>query len=184
MKTFKSVFGFAANKEETKKDKPKKSKVKEKAKTKEKIEPKKRGRRSNAEIAAKAKEKHDAEIALRKELIERQKAAIVSGSVATEHNGESAYPEYKTDFSTKVKDPNWIPPWPVFLPGQRVEYIVKKKDGKTYKGTIVGIDDIHSAFIRVSWDDGSSQYHAKQALKLIEKKTYKSLLKAKKNEGK
>jgi hypothetical protein len=189
MKTFKSVFGLAANKEESK-EKTKKPKVKEKtktkAKTKEKVEPKKRGRPTNAELAAKAKEKRNTEIALRKELIERQKAATVSGSVTTveyNENDERVYPEYKTDFSTKVKDPNWIPPWPIFLPGQRVEYIVKKKDGKTYKGTIVGIDDIQSAFIRVAWDDGSSQYHAKQALKLIEKKVYKSLLKGKKDQA-
>jgi hypothetical protein len=188
MKTFKSIFASIASKE-PKTVKPEKTKKPTKDKStkgkKEKVEPKKRGRPTNAELAAKAKEKRDAEIAVRKQLIERQKAATVSGSLATpaEYNedDERVIPEYKTDFSTKVKDPNWVPPWPVFLPGQRVEYVVKQKDGKPYKGT-VGIDDIHSAFIRVAWDDGSCQFHAKQALKLIEKKTYKSLLKNKKNQ--
>ena len=187
MRKYNSIFG-AKEKSTTKPEKQTKtSKTKTKAKTKEKVEPKKRGRPTNAELAAKAKEKRNTEIALRKQLIERQKSTTVSGSASTtveyNENDERVYPEYKTDFSTKVPDPNWIPPWPVFLPGQRVEYVLKQKDGKPYKGT-VGIDDIYSAFIRVAWDDGSNQFHAKKSLKLIEKKTYKSLLKAKKNEGK
>jgi hypothetical protein len=172
MKKYNSIF---AAKEKTVKEPKLKADKKPKKKVKKQEEPtKKRGRPSNAELAAKAKEKQDAEIAIRKELIERQKAASTAPTV--EMFGYTTQ-EYKSELPEKVKDPNWIPPWPVFLPGQRVEYIVKRKDGKVYKGTIVGIDDIHSAFIRVAWDDGSSQYHAKLALKLIEQKTYKSLLK-------
>ena len=186
MRKYNSIFGVKEQQPTTKPTKTPKAKPTKKKKETKKEEPapKKRGRPSNAELAAKAKEKRDTEIALRKQLIERQKA-VTSGSVTTveyNENDERVYPEYKTEFSTKIKDPNWVPPWPIFLPGQRVEYALKRGDGKPYKGT-VGIDDIHSAFIRVSWDDGSSQFHAKQALKLIEKKTYKSLLKAKKKES-
>lgn len=172
MKKYNSIFA-AKEEKPAKQPKPKTDK-KTKKKDKKQEEPvKKRGRPSKIEVEQREKEKLDAEIAFRKELIERQKAAA-SGSIPVETT------ECKSDFSYKTeKDPNWIPPWPVFLPGQRVEYIVPKKDGKTYKGTIVGIDNIHSAFVRVSWDDGSSQYHAKLALKLLEKKTYKSLLKRK-----
>jgi len=175
MKKYNSIF---AAKEKPVKEPKLKANNKPKKKVKKQEEPtKKRGRPSNAELAAKAKEKQDAEIALRKELIERQKAASTTSVAPTVEMFGYTTQEYKSELPEKVKDPNWIPPWPVFLPGQRVEYIVKRKDGKVYKGTIVGIDDIHSAFIRVAWDDGSSQFHAKLALKLIEQKTYKSLLK-------
>jgi len=182
MKTFKSVFAATSSKEpkvktekqpKQPKAKDKTKKDKSKAKGKEKVEPKKRGRPSNAELAEKARIQKEADIAFRKELLERQKS-VVSGSLPVVTSSMSVD-------EVNVHDPNWVPPWPVFLPGQRVEYVVKQKDGKPYKGT-VGIDDIHSAFIRVAWDDGSCQFHAKQALKLIEKKTYKSLLKNKKNQ--
>jgi hypothetical protein len=184
MKTFKSVFAATSSKEpkvktekqpKQPKAKDKTKKDKSKAKGKEKVEPKKRGRPSNAELAEKARIQKEADITFRKELLERQKS-VASGSLPVVTSSMSVD-------EVNVHDPNWVPPWPVFLPGQRVEYVVKQKDGKSYKGT-VGIDDIHSAFIRVAWDDGSNQFHAKKSLKLIEKKTYKSLLKAKKNEGK
>lgn len=181
MKTFKSIFAVTSSKEpkvktekqpkqpktkdKTKKDKPK-------AKGKEKVEPKKRGRPSNAELAEKARIQKEADIAFRKELLERQKAAS-SGSMPV------AVVTSSVD-TTDVRDPNWIPPWPVFLPGQRVEYKFKRHDGKTEKGT-VGKDDVQSAFIRVNWDDGSSQYAAKLALKLIIKKTYEKVFSKKRS---
>lgn len=53
---------------------PKKAKDKKSNKQPE-TTPKKRGRPSNAELAVKAREKREAETALRKELIERQKSS-------------------------------------------------------------------------------------------------------------
>lgn len=181
MKTFKSVFSVTSNKE-TKATKPEKQpkakdktkKDKSKAKNKEKVEPKKRGRPSNAELAEKARIQKEADIAFRKELLERQKAAA-SGSIPAAVVTSSVSVD-----EANVRDPNWIPPWPVFLPGQRVESIFKRVDGKTEKGT-VGKDDVQSAFIRVNWDDGSSQYAAKLALKLIVKKTYEKVFSKKRN---
>lgn len=173
MKKYNSIF--AAKEEKPAKEPKPKADKKPKKKGKKQEEPvKKRGRPSKIEVEQREKEKLDAEIAFQKELIEKQKAAASGSIPATTTEYKSDFFAYKTE-----KDPNWIPPWPIFLPGQRVEYIDPKKDGKTYKGTIVGIDKIHSAFVRVSWDDGSSQYHAKLALKFLEKKTYKSLLKRK-----
>jgi hypothetical protein len=172
MKTFKSIFAVTSNKEpkvkteqqpKQPKTKDKTKKDKSKAKGKEKVEPKKRGRPSNAELAEKARIQKEADIAFRKELLERQKS-VASGSLPVVTSSMSVD-------ESNVHDPNWIPPWPVFLPGQRVEYKFKRHDGKTEKGT-VGKDDVQSAFIRVNWDDGSSQYAAKLALKLIVKKTY------------
>jgi hypothetical protein len=179
MKTFKSVFAATSSKEpkvktekqpKQPKAKDKTKKDKSKAKGKEKVEPKKRGRPSNAELAEKARIQKEADIAFRKELLERQKS-VASGSLPVVTSSMSVD-------EVNVHDPNWVPPWPVFLPGQRIESIFKRVDGKTEKGT-VGKDDIHSAFIRVSWDDGSSQYAAKLALKLIVKKTYEKVFSTK-----
>lgn len=183
MKTFKSVFSFTASatkpeKEPTKEKKPKVSQKKQP----EKVQSKKRGRPSNAELAVKAREKRTAEVALRSELIERQKAAAsgslaITESVEYDDNDERVYPEYTTSFASKVKDPNWIPPWPIFMPGQRV---FTEMYGIRYEGTI-GQDSIESAMVRVNWDDGSSQCAAKMNLKPVvkpQKKVYKSLLKA------
>lgn len=188
MKTFKSVFSVTSNKE-TKATKPEKQpkakdktkKDKSKAKNKEKVEPKKRGRPSNAELAEKARIQKEADIAFRKELLERQKAAAY-GTLSTpesavkqyDENDEPIYPEYKTDFSSKVKDPNWIPPWPIFMPGQAV---YTEMFGIRYEGT-VGLDNVESAMIRVNWKDGSSQFAAKMNLKPILKKTYKKIFSA------
>jgi hypothetical protein len=177
-KIFKSVFAATATKQEPseKKEKPKKPKEKKdkpvgKPKGKQKkVEPKKKGRPTNAERAEKARVKTQADIAFRKELLERQKAATVSGSIvqpiATGAGDVSA--------DVDVNDPSWVPPWPVFLPGQRVETIFKRIDGKVEKGNVCR-DDVKSAMIRVNWDDGSSQYAAKQALKIIVKKVYEKV---------
>jgi len=181
MKNFKSIFSVSNTKTEKqpKTEKPKKPKSKDKAdkakgkvKGKEKVEPKKRGRPSNAELAEKARIQKEVDIAFRKELLERQKAAA-SGSLPV---ATSFVPVAETN----MRDPNWIPPWPVFLPGQRVESKFKRHDGKTEKGT-VGKDDVQSAFIRVNWDDGSSQYAAKLALKLIVKKKYENVFSKKRS---
>lgn len=169
----------ASSPKTTKKD-PRKTKDKKVNKQPE-TTPKKRGRPSNAELAVKAREKREAETALRKELIERQKAAA-SGTLSTpessvkqyDENDEPIYPEYKTDFSSKVKDPNWIPPWPIFMPGQAVYTEIF---GIRYEGT-VGLDNVESAMIRVNWKDGSSQFAAKMNLKPILKKTYKKIFSA------
>lgn len=176
MKTFKSVFAVTSSKEpkvKTEKQPKAKDKTKkDKSKGKEKVEPKKRGRPSNAELAEKARIQKEADIAFRKELLERQKS-VASGSLPVVTSSMSVD-------EVNVHDPNWVPPWPVFLPGQRVESIFKRVDGKTEKGT-VGKDDVQSAFIRVNWDDGSSQYAAKLALKLIVKKTYEKVFSKKRN---
>ena len=185
MKTFKSVFSVFGTKK-TKEEKTKKPRktdpAKEKKKSKEpEAPPKKRGRPSNVELAVKAREKREAETALRKELLERQKAAA-SGTlpvseptpVEYDENDERVYPEYKTDFSSKVKDPNWIPPWPIFMPNQRV---YTEMYGIRYEGS-VGLDNVESALIRVNWDDGSSQFAAKLNLKPIMKKVYKKVFSA------
>ena len=160
---------------------PKKTKDKKTNNKQPEAAPKKRGRPSNAELAVKAREKREAEVALRKELLERQKAAA-SGSIATsepvsveyDDNDQKVYPEYKTDFTSKVKDPNWIPPWPIFMPGQAVYTEIF---GIRYEGT-VGLDNVESAMIRVNWKDGSSQFAAKMNLKPILKKTYKKIFSA------
>jgi hypothetical protein len=185
MKKFIKLFSIKTDSKPVKE--PKKASTKEKKKDKKagvSPAPKKPGRPTNAELAARAREKHAAEVTLRKELLERQKAAAVSGSIATpepaqieyDDNNEKIYPEYKTDFSSKIKDPNWIPPWPIFIPGQRVE---AEYCGITYKGTIA-YDNIESQMVRVKWDDGSNQYAAKANLKLIVKKTFKKLFTRKK----
>jgi len=184
MRKYNSIFG-AKEKSTTKPEKQvKTSKTKNKTKKTEKSEPKKRGRPSNTELAAKAKEKRDAEIALRKQLIERQKAAA-SGSIVTpeaatveyDDNDKKIYPEYKFDFTSKVKDPNWIPPWPIFMPGQAV---YTEMYGIRYEGT-VGYDNVESAMIRVNWKDGSSQFAAKMNLKPILKKSYKKVYSARRS---
>jgi hypothetical protein len=168
MKVFKSIFGVsnAKTEKQPKTEKPKaKDKPKGKTKGKEKVEPKKRGRPTNAELAAKARIEKEADIAFRKELLERQKAAV-SGSLVVTASAD--------DSTVATNNPNWVPPWPIFLPGQRVESIFKRGDGKTEKGT-VGKDDVNCPSIRVKWDDGSSQYAAKLSLKLIVRKTYEKV---------
>lgn len=144
-------------------------KSKDKKDKKETVPPtKKRGRPSNTELAEREKIKREAEIALRKELLERQQKATVATTVEVkpipdDNDEEISVPDYKTDFSSKTKDPNWIPPWPIFFPGQRVE---ASYGSFTYQGT-VGFDNIESAMIRVKWDDGSIQAAAKMNLKII-----------------
>jgi hypothetical protein len=163
-------------------------KTKDKKNEQPEVASKKRGRPSNAELAIKAREKRDAEKTIRQELIERQKAAAEAGvttsgsaTVQYDENDEPIHPEYKTDFTSKIKDPNWIPPWPIFMPGQAV---YTEMYGIRYEGT-VGYDNVESAMIRVNWKDGSSQFAAKMNLKPILKKTYKKIFSARrsKNEG-
>lgn len=169
----------------TKKDLKKTTKDKKITSKQPEVAPKKRGRPSKAELAIKAREKREVEVALRKELLERQKAAA-SGSIAAsdpasveyDDNDEKIYPEYKTDFSSKVKDPNWIPPWPIFMPGQAV---YTEMNGIRYEGT-VGYDNVESAMIRVNWKDGSSQFAAKMNLNPILKKTYKKVYNARRSQ--
>lgn len=133
----------------------KKTTVKEKATAAPPAETKKRGRPTTEEVRAKKKKEYDADIALRKELIERQLwAATVEPSV-----------------SASVE----IPKYPIFMPGQRVEATY---NGITYQGHVVH-DNLESAMIRVRWDDGSCQYAAKMNLKVVVKKTTKKLFSAK-----
>lgn len=188
----------ASNTKKQKKDIKKSSKkIKDKKDNKNTEPAKKRGRPTNAELAEREKIKRDAEVALRKELLERQQKAQtfkeinVTASKQTnnavdtksteiiiqnddqddEDDDLPKIKEYKTDFTSKVKDPNWVPPWPIFFPGQRVE---AKFGSMTFEGT-VGSDNVESALIRVKWDDGSIQYAAKMNLKLIQPKKLKKV---------
>lgn len=170
MKTFKSILGATNTKEPKPEKKPKEKKTK--GKKKEKVESKKRGRPSKLELEEKARIQEEADIALKKEIIERQKAAA-SGSIAI---------PVSASFEN-VDDPNWIPPWPVFMPGQKVESLIKRLDGKPTRGTVYK-DDVKSRFIYVHWDDKSAQYAAKLTLKVAENKVYKSLLTGKKTKTK
>lgn len=172
MKTFKSVFSITNTKEPKPEKKPKEKVKKTKGKTKEKVEPKKRGRPSKLELEEKARIQEEADIAIKKEIIERQKA-VASGSIAAPVSASME----------NVDDPNWIPPWPVFMPGQKVESTIKRLDGRPTKGTVYK-DDVKSRFIYVHWDDKSAQYAAKLTLKFVENKVYKSLLTGKKTKKK
>lgn len=59
-------------------------------------------------------------------------------------------------------------------PGIRVQYQAKDFGLKNiYHGTVIGMIRPESRFVRVSWDDGSEQYHAKDALLTSNKKTMK-----------
>ena len=166
MITYKSVL-FSAAKEKPVKA-PKEPKVKQApAKTKGKkskekapvAPPKKLGRPSKEDIRAKAQADHAAKVAFGKEMLERQKlAAALEPEVAAAMD---------------------IPKFPIFLPGQRVQSIFERIDGKVEKGTISFDSNVHSPMIRVNWDDGRSQYAAKVNLKLIVKKTYKKLFSSK-----
>lgn len=169
MNTYKSVL-FSAAKEKpvkvkTPKTKQAPAKVKKSKEKKSKqepvVSPKKLGRPSKEDVRAKAQAEHAAKVALGKEMLERQKLAAVLA------------PEVVASMD--------IPKYPIFLPGQRVQSILKRLDGKVEKGTISFDNNIHSQMIRVCWDDGSSQYAAKENLKLIVKKTYKKLFKGKEN---
>ena len=115
-------------------------------------------------------------------LINPTRLIIVSDGNGGSLKRKKIYPEYKTDFTSKVKDPNWVPPWPIFMPGQAV---YTEMYGIRYEG-IVGYDNVESAMIRVNWKDGSSQFAAKMNLVPIVKKTYKKVYNSRrsKNEGK
>jgi len=157
MKTI-SIFSAAAEKTKPKKEKPK---DKNKGKPEPKVQPKKLGRPSKEAVRAKAQAEHAAKVAFGKEMLERQKLAA------------TLEPEVVATMD--------IPKYPIFLPGQRVESFIKRIDGKVEKGTVSFDSNIHSAMIRVNWDDGSSQYAAKVNLKPIIKKTYKPLFNRKKD---
>lgn len=123
---------------------------------------KKVGRPTNeerrAKSAAAAKEKYETAKVLREK---QRQAATIAATATTEE-----------DATTKLADLGEIPKYPVFLVGQRVEAIY---DGITYKGTICYDHSVNSGMIRVNWDDGSSQYAAKQNLKVIPKKVLKNV---------
>ena len=164
MKTL-SIFSAAAEKTKPKQEKPVKENEKPKDKTKgkpePKVQPKKLGRPSKEAVRAKAQAEHAAKVAFGKEMLERQKLAA------------TLEPEVVAAMD--------IPKYPIFLPGQRVESVIRRIDGKIEKGTVSFDSNIHSAMIRVNWDDGSSQYAAKVNLKPIIKKTYKTLFNRKKD---
>ena len=120
----------------------------------------------------------DHEIVEKKEIVENEDKDI-NELIEYDENDERVYPVYKTDFSNKVKDPNWIPPWPIFMPNQRV---YTEMYGIRYEGS-VGLDNVESAFIRVNWDDGSSQFAAKMNLKPILKKTHKKIYNARRSKN-
>lgn len=146
-KTFKSVFSTSIN-----------SSNEEKKKLNE--EPKKRGRPSRAEVEARKEAEKQADLVLRKELIERQKQVSTVAS--------ATFPIQAVD----MRDPNYVPRYPIFVPGQRVQ---QTHNDIVFKGTVT-YDGIDTPFVRIRWDDGSEQYAAKGNVTLIVKKAYKSLL--------
>mgnify|MGYP000872238052 CR=1 FL=1 len=156
-----------------KKLKGKKGKVEEKPM-------KKKGRPSNEELRQRAAEKRAADLEVRKALLQRQEQAE---KVALSNQNISAPIEDDIDGiltlrhdlpAASVRDPNWIPPWPVFLPGARVQATY---DGILYTGTVYS-DDVELPTIRVKWDDGSSQHAAKKNLTRERKKYYINVYKA------
>lgn len=139
--------------------------------TTENAAPKKKiGRPTKEEVLRRAKEAREADFALRKELLERQRLAQLelstTGSVTdsiTETSGSIV----------DMRDPTWVPKYPIFLIGQRVE---QKSGSKTFRGR-VAYDSINSEMVRVQWDNGSYQAASKSNLTIIYKKVYKNVYK-------
>ena len=164
----------------TNKTKGKQKKV-VKGKGKVQEQPKKKvGRPSNEEIRARELAKLREANELRQQLIERQEAAKFGDAApetlesleSDEVDVDAIVAKANQSLAARVRDPNWIPPWPVFLPGQRVSAVY---DGITYKGR-VGQDNVELPVIRVTWSDGSSQFAAKENLTILRKKSYRNVL--------
>ena len=155
-----------------------KKKVKGKKGKAEEKPAKKKGRPSNEELRQRAAEKRAADLEVRKALLQRQEAAEKLGTQSLPVEVEEDVDEILTlrqDVPVaSVRDPNWIPPWPVFLPGARVQATY---DGILYTGTVYS-DDVELPTIRVKWDDGSSQHAAKKNLTRERKKFYINVYKA------
>ncbi len=154
-----------------KKLKGKKGKVEEKP-------AKKKGRPSNEELRQRAAEKRAADLEVRKVLLQRQeqaeKQAAQNPPVVISDEVDGIMTLRQDVPVVSVRDPNWIPPWPVFLPGARVQATY---DGILYTGTVYS-DDVELPTIRVKWDDGSSQHAAKKNLTRERKKFYINVYKA------
>lgn len=134
-------------------------------------QPKKKiGRPTKEEVLRRAKVARDADLALRKELLERQRLSQIEMTVSGSMSG------LNTEISgsiTDMRDPNWIPKYPIFLIGQRVE---QKSGSKTFRGR-VAYDSMNSEMVRVQWDNGSYQAASKSNLTIIYKKVYKNVYK-------
>lgn len=151
----KSIFSASATKEE----KPAPAQKQKKA-LPEKKKKKKVGRPSKFEVEAKKEAERQADIALRQELLERQKKA----TVIIEDESEAPV--------RNIHDPNYVPRYPIFMMGQRVQ---QTHHGIVFKGT-VDYDGIDTPWVLIRWDDGSRQYAAKGLLTIIQKKVYKNVL--------
>jgi hypothetical protein len=189
MKTYTNIFGKSVKasvptmaKRDSSPAATKGGKVKKKVKGKkgkaEEKPAKKKGRPSNEELRQRAAEKRAADLEVRKALLQRQEAAEKLGTQSLPVEVEEDVDEILTlrqDVPVaSVRDPNWIPPWPVFLPGARVQATY---DGILYTGTVYS-DDVELPTIRVKWDDGSSQHAAKKNLTRERKKFYINVYKA------
>jgi hypothetical protein len=131
---------------------------------------KKLGRPTKEEVLRRAKIARDADFALRKELLERQRLSQIEMAVSGSMSGSI------TETSggiVDMRDPNWIPKYPIFLIGQRVE---QKSGSKTFRGR-VAYDSMNSEMVRVQWDNGSYQAASKSNLTIIYKKVYKNVYK-------
>ena len=129
---------------------------------------KKRGRPSKEELLKRAKDAEQAEIALKKELLERQKKALENQGLQTVENNKDI-----SSVTNNIKDPNWIPQYPIFITGQRVKQQIGSKQ---IEGVVI-YDSIDSPTVRVKWDDGRCQTAAKANLTRLYKKVYKNVYK-------
>lgn len=131
---------------------------------------KKLGRPTKEEVLRRAKIARDADFALRKELLERQRLSQIELAISGSMSGSIT----ETSGSiTDMRDPTWVPKYPIFLIGQRVE---QKSGSKTFRGR-VAYDSINSEMVRVQWDNGSYQAASKSNLTIIYKKVYKNVYK-------
>lgn len=148
----------------------KSSTIKDKLNTGSEQPKKKIGRPTKEEVLRRAKVARDEDFALRKELLERQKLSQIELAISGSMSGSIT----ETSGSiTDMRDPNWIPKYPIFLIGQRVE---QKSGSKTFRGR-VAYDSMNSEMVRVQWDNGSYQAASKSNLTIIYKKVYKNVYK-------
>lgn len=148
----------------------KSSTIKDKLNTGSEQPKKKIGRPTKEEVLRRAKVARDEDFALRKELLERQRLSQIELAISGSMSGSIT----ETSGSiTDMRDPNWIPKYPIFLIGQRVE---QKSGSKTFRGR-VAYDSMNSEMVRVQWDNGSYQAASKSNLTIIYKKVYKNVYK-------
>lgn len=125
----------------------KSSKTKGKSTKQQPPPPKKRGRPSNAELAARARIKREEGDVVREQLL----AAMQPGAVV----------------ATTGQDQLVTPKYPVFFIGEQVSYGWWEI---MHEGHVIeDPDPVNSALVRVRWDDGRMQWHAKENLRSMQK---------------